>query len=77
MTKATQQPNVGGLYSLLSLSLHAVGENYFVKTEDAMETNDVSERRRELDLILNYLEEVVFQCSQFQNDLLRSRYKSR
>ena len=74
MTKATQNTNVGGLYSLLSLSLHAVGEKYYVKTEDAMEIDDVTERRKELDLILSYLEEIIFQCCQFQNDLLRARY---
>ena len=72
MTKATQHPYVGGLYSLLSLSLHVVGDEHFEMDLHSDETKFV-ERGKEMALVLHYLEEVVFQCCQFQHDLLRSR----
>jgi hypothetical protein len=64
MSKATQHPDVSGLYSLLLLSIVSVGPDYF----------ELPDKLEEKTMVLHFLEELVPQCTQFQDVCLRTRF---
>ena len=67
ISKATKQPHVGGLYTILSVVVRSQdggdASGYFSEPD-----ND-----HQKTFVLRYLEELVFQCGQFEDDALKSR----